>query len=232
MVTWRPLQRLCLLDAHVLIVMSVVIARHREFAVAFLGEKCTSSGLLRTSMNRLQGASLRFYQNQDRKIFSSFHARSFLAKGSIEVKSSSTDDSVETTMRHDLETQKTVVARNKSHMVVGDEAKPPRWRIRLQHQAGAALSAVAFATSATRALLTDRQLQWQPTVTALGGFLRKTGIDLELSAMLNVRLLDNIIILSRIENAALKGQDRRDLALASKVDVSAIPTNDEALRYV
>jgi len=117
----------------------------------------------------------------------------------------------------------------------------PGWKKRLRRRTGAALSAVGFLTSATRALLTDRsqfQRAWKPTVDALRSFLRKSGIDLEISALLNVRLLDNILILSRVEKAALNGKDRRDLAVCSRHDVEAsskshcvrLPTHDEALR--
>jgi len=67
-------------------------------------------------------------------------------------------------------------------------------------------------------------------VDALGSFLEQSGIDLEISPLLNVRLLDNIIILGRVEKAAINGRDRRDLALLQK-NVS-IPSKEEALRWV
>jgi len=65
-------------------------------------------------------------------------------------------------------------------------------------------------------------------VDALGSFLEQSGIDLEISPLLNVRLLDNIVVLGRVEKAALNGRDRRDLALLQK-NVS-IPSKEEALR--
>lgn len=67
---------------------------------------------------------------------------------------------------------------------------------------------------------------------ALRQFLERSGIDLEIASLLNVRLLDNIIILSRVEKAALNGRDRRDLALSSSISPSMIPSNEKALRYV
>ena len=117
----------------------------------------------------------------------------------------------------------------------------PGWKKRLRRRTGAAFSAVGFLRSATRALLADRsqfERAWKPTVDALRSFLRKSGIDLEISALLNGRLLDNILILSRVEKAVLNGKDRRDLALCSHHDVEVpsesqsmrLPTNDEALR--
>jgi hypothetical protein len=78
-------------------------------------------------------------------------------------------------------------------------------------------------------------------VEALRAFLERSGIDLEISAQLNVRLLDNLILLSRVERAALNGKDRRDLALLSSCndrdndnDTASWrpPLTDKALRYV
>ena len=77
---------------------------------------------------------------------------------------------------------------------------------------------------------------------ALRAFLARSGIDLEIAAQLNVRLLDNLIILSRVERAALNGMDRRDLALLSScndrdnendsAESWRPPSTDKALRYV
>jgi hypothetical protein len=111
--------------------------------------------------------------------------------------------------------------------------KPTGWRKRMQRRAGVALSAAGFVSSATRALVTDRRQQWKPTVEALRNFLNTSGIYLELSALLNVRLLDNLIILSRVERAALKGMDRRDLACRTDASpMTAVPSAEEALRFV
>jgi hypothetical protein len=71
----------------------------------------------------------------------------------------------------------------------------------------------------------------KPTVEALKRFLKTSGIDLELSRSLNVRLLDNIVILGRIQTFALEGRDRRDLVLLPKAK-DQLPTPEESLRYV
>jgi hypothetical protein len=76
-------------------------------------------------------------------------------------------------------------------------------------------------------------------------FLKTTGIDLELQSLLNARLLDNIIILGRVQNEALllekddpdkqQRRDRRDDALLDTSNTKAtttLPTKEEALRYV
>jgi hypothetical protein len=132
----------------------------------------------------------------------------------------------------DDSTSTTSTATDSSQMSLA-YVKPTGWRKRMQRRAGVALSAAGFVSSATRALLTDRRQQWKPTVEALRNFLNTSGIYLELSALLNVRLLDNLIILSRVEQAALKGMDRRDLACRTDASpMVAVPSAEEALRFV
>ena len=119
------------------------------------------------------------------------------------------------------------------------------WNKRWRRRAGSVFSAVGFVASSSRALLAgdvraQLQTQWKPTVAALRAFLARSGIDLELTALLNVRLLDNLIILSRVERAAsvAQGLDRRDLALLSSCcggdsnnDArSWVPSTEKALR--
>jgi hypothetical protein len=138
----------------------------------------------------------------------------------------------EATANEDRSVSDSSIASDSSQMSLA-YVKPTGWRKRMQRRAGVALSAVGFVSSATRALVMDRRQQWKPTVEALRNFLHTSGIYLELSALLNVRLLDNLIILSRIERAALKGMDRRDLAC--RIDASpmvAVPSAEEALRFV
>jgi hypothetical protein len=128
----------------------------------------------------------------------------------------------------------------------------------LRRRAGAVLSAIGFLASATRGLLgssvaASRHWFWRQgqqlqqdehqhqeqhqtavVVDALRRFLQTSGIDLELSSALrNVRLLDNIIILTRVERVALQDLDRRDLALLPSPSDGArhvFPYNAEALR--
>jgi hypothetical protein len=225
-------RRVPIIYALVFIMMSVFIARHRGFALAFACSKSSSSrvGLLgrRTSVSIEKHL---FSYDHDAKIRPSFYLRNFSENRKIEnassLEASRDGDTVEKTIVSDFEDDAATVASSK--IQAAKEAKPPGWRKRLQRRAGGVLSAVGFATSATRALVTHGSKQWKPSVDALRSFLKTTGIDLELSALLNVRLLDNIILLSRIENAALKGKDRRDLALCSETS-SPLPTDDEALR--
>lgn len=106
----------------------------------------------------------------------------------------------------------------------------PVWRKGIHRRVGVAFSALGFVISSSRALWTDKQSAWKPTAEALRNFLQTSGIDLELSPLLNVRLLDNVILLNRIEWAALRGQDRRDLALQSSPTLLPIPSHEEALR--
>jgi len=104
---------------------------------------------------------------------------------------------------------------------------------RMRKGIGGFFSAIGFVSSATTALLTDRaQFQrFKPTVQALRNFLKTSGIDLEFSKSLNHRLLENVIILRRIQSAATEGSDRRDLALLSgSRSLDWVPTREEALR--
>jgi hypothetical protein len=206
-----------------ILIMSACIARHRGFALAFVCRK--SSSLLPGRRHQTLQSSFRL---------PSFHLRNFSGKRIAEVQSSlrtSRDDCHEKTILRDHTEDTDTVASNESRTVEDAPAASSGWSKGIQRRAGGVLSAVGFATSATRALLTDRSQQWKPTVDALRSFLKKSGIDLELTALLNRRLLYNIILLSRVEKAALKGNDRRDLALCSETAIS-IPTGEEALRYV
>ena len=122
------------------------------------------------------------------------------------------------------------------------------WKTQWRRRTGRVFSAVGFVASSTRALYyngpwwSQWQTKWNPTVQALRGFLERSGIDLEIAAQLNVRLLENLMILSRVERAMLNGADRRDLALLSTginesdcdKDTASWrpPLTNQALRYV
>lgn len=226
----RPghLQRLLVLAAHVSTIMSVFIARNRGFSTALGLCRIAST---RSRLLRSLPSSRLVYDNHDFCMLPRFHGRYFSKKTNTEVKSSlraSVDgENPEKTILRDLSDDKDTVASNASQTL--EEVKPSGsgWRKRLQRRTGGVLSAAGFVISATRAMVTDHKQQWKPTVAALRSFLKATEIDLELSALLNVRLLDNIVLLSRVEKAALKGKDRRELALSG---VSTIPSDEEALR--
>jgi len=90
-------------------------------------------------------------------------------------------------------TTESVLPKRIESTTVPEESPPasiPGWKKRWRRRTGGVLSAVGFVTSSTRALLTmDRsqfQKQWKPMVDALGNFLEQSGIDLEISALLNV----------------------------------------------
>jgi hypothetical protein len=103
---------------------------------------------------------------------------------------------------------------------------------RVQRGTGDFISALGFVASSTTALLFDRN-QFQrlrPSVQALRNFLKTSGIDLEISRTLNARLLDNIVILGRIQGTLMQGsKDRRDLALSTNTNMD-LPTEEESLR--
>jgi hypothetical protein len=107
---------------------------------------------------------------------------------------------------------------------------------------------MGFVASSSKALLTTERTHWVPTMDAFFRFLKTTGIDLELQSLLNARLLDNIIILGRVQTEALllekddrdiqqQRRDRRDDALldtsnSKATTATTLPTKEEALRYV
>ena len=94
-------------------------------------------------------------------------------------------------------------------------------------------SAAGFFSSSTTSLIRDReQLQrLKVTVEAFQNFLTSSGIDVELRDALNLRLLDNLIILGRVQKAALQGEDIRDTVLLS-VQPTDMPSNEESYRYM
>lgn len=110
------------------------------------------------------------------------------------------------------------------------------WRKRWQRRMGVVMAGVGFLSSATRAIATTQLTRWKPTVETIRKYLQQSGIDQEMLAVLNVRLLDNIIILSRVEQAILQGKDRRDI-VAARTSISmechngTIPPMSDALRY-
>jgi hypothetical protein len=139
---------------------------------------------------------------------------------------------------------------------------------RVRKHAGVVLASVGFAASATRALFVvsagqqqqrnnqqlspSSSLQIKPLVDSLVHFLKTSGIDLELSKSINFRLLDNVILLARIQKLLLLQQqqkalggagDIRDLVAAAAAsshtttatsnDATVVPpSNEEALRYM
>jgi hypothetical protein len=123
-----------------------------------------------------------------------------------------------------------------------DESIRIPWKKSVRRRLGSIVSAMGFATSATTSLWSDRSQirRWKNTANALRNFLNQSGIDLEISPSVNHRLLDNLIILSRVEKAALNGRDRRDLAVFQNNTSSSsgarrrvrIPSASEALRYM
>lgn len=110
-------------------------------------------------------------------------------------------------------------------------------RRQAQKGVGGFIAVGGFVFSATRAIVTNRG-QWKrlkPTVDSFNNFLKRSGIDLELSRTLNFRLLDNLVILSRIQKILVHDKDIRDFVTASwtfpKVP-RVVPTREEALRYM
>jgi hypothetical protein len=96
-------------------------------------------------------------------------------------------------------------------------------------------SALGFVSSSTTSLFTDRdQIQrLGVTVEAFQKFLSSSGIDVELSESLNLRLLDNLIILGRVQTTALGDTDIRDLvAPTTELPTASIPPREEWHRYM
>ncbi|GKY94119.1 hypothetical protein MPSEU_000378000 [Mayamaea pseudoterrestris] len=94
-------------------------------------------------------------------------------------------------------------------------------------------SAAGFLSSSTTSLFTDRnQLQrLKVTVDAFQNFLTSSGIDMELSESLNIRLLDNLIILGRVQKAAFLGIDIRDTVALDTVPAN-LPSSEEWYKYM
>lgn len=94
-------------------------------------------------------------------------------------------------------------------------------------------SAAGFVSSSATSLLTDRdQLQrLKETVEAFRNFMKSSGIDLELFQTLNVRLLDNVIILGRVQKAAVMGTDLRD-AVRANDDSFPFTNQEEWYKYM
>lgn len=87
------------------------------------------------------------------------------------------------------------------------------------------ITGIGFVSSATVALVSNRAQyrRWKPSVEMLQNFLESTGIYLELAQALNVRLLDNTVILGRIQKI-LDGRtaaDIRDRVLANPFGLGA-----------
>ena len=102
----------------------------------------------------------------------------------------------------------------------------------LRRGAGGIASTAGFLSSAATSIITDRAQfrRAKPTVEALKLFLKKSGIDLELSQSLNVHLLRNVIVLGRIQKVLAERSDRRELSKTKQNIV--IPSREEALRYM
>lgn len=108
------------------------------------------------------------------------------------------------------------------------------WTRRWRRAASSVLSAGGLVASTAAALATDRtqyQQQWKPSVAALRKYLETSGIDSELAKAWNTRLLDNLVILARIQKLTWADLDRRDTAPRS-ASLKGIPSNEEALRYM
>lgn len=228
----------------IIIMISALLGKmhRRGFAVAFVQGIRREGGGSRLLLSCADDSSsspfgrvVHHLHGVTRTLFPIFPVRHFSAKRNNQIDSASraSYDQSLTEKLNLLDEQESIVTNDQQIVEVVEELiKPSGWRRSLYRRAGGALSAIGFVTSASRALWLpdpEQSRQWKPTVDALRAFLQTTGIDSELSALLNVRLLDNIIILSRIEKAALKGEDRRDRVL-SEAAVSI--SNDEALRYV
>lgn len=84
----------------------------------------------------------------------------------------------------------------------------------MRKSTGSFFAATGFLSSTLKGLYHDRAQfrRWQPTVDSLQGYLKTSGIDLEFSKAFTRRLFGNLIILSRVQKAALGDMDRRDQA--------------------
>ncbi len=69
----------------------------------------------------------------------------------------------------------------------------------------------------------------RPTIEAMQLYLEETGIAKELSKSFTTKLLDNVIILWRMQRQYRETHDLRD-TVALKRNVDAIPTMEEASR--
>jgi hypothetical protein len=170
--------------------------------------------------------------------FSRSTIRYFHGKGGAATSSTTLSEQSDTTKTPTAATETEIDATSSDGPSAGDESIRIPWKKSVRRRLGNVVSAMGFATSATTSIWSDRSRirRWKNTADALRNFLNQSGIDLEISSSLNHRLLDNLIILSRVEKAALNGSDRRDLALLQNDDIARrrirIPSGSEALRYM
>jgi hypothetical protein len=94
-------------------------------------------------------------------------------------------------------------------------------------------SALGFLTSSTTSLFNDHHQveRLKPTVEAFQSFLTSSGIHLELSEAMNRRLLDNILILGRVQKSMLAGKDMRD-SVKPATQLQNIPLQEDWLCYM
>jgi len=112
----------------------------------------------------------------------------------------------------------------------------------IRKSVGNAASTSGFLASVITSIWADRA-QFQrskPLVQAFRNFLSTSGIDLELSTSLNVHLLRNVVVLSRIQSILDARKDRREQAKVksrflwggSPNHQINIPSHQEALRFM
>lgn len=87
----------------------------------------------------------------------------------------------------------------------------------LRDHAGDGTTVVGFIASTDAALLANPNSvqKMLSGLDKLSTYLKDTGIDQEIKAVMNPRLADNIAILGAIQKNVLNGKDRRDALLSS-----------------
>eukprot|EP00566_Odontella_aurita_P012243 CAMPEP_0113579326 /NCGR_PEP_ID=MMETSP0015_2-20120614/30009_1 /TAXON_ID=2838 /ORGANISM="Odontella" /LENGTH=491 /DNA_ID=CAMNT_0000483299 /DNA_START=153 /DNA_END=1625 /DNA_ORIENTATION=+ /assembly_acc=CAM_ASM_000160 len=104
----------------------------------------------------------------------------------------------------------------------------------IQQVMGGIFSTVGFMSSSATSLLSNRNqfVEWKRCLDELDSYLKGSGIDEEVSKVVNKRLLDNLVILGRTQSAVLQSRELRDLARVHPLRQTTPPPFSEAARFM
>jgi len=141
--------------------------------------------------------------------------------------------------RDESSTSTTTTARQSSRSSSIADSTPAtkaQWSIlqSVQRGCGNVMMAVGFGVSSAISLYSNRN-QFKPlekSMVAMETFLKESRIDGEITKVLSSNLLDHIVILGRIQQILLRGQDPRSIMTArSGLRGASSPSMEDAYRY-
>lgn len=184
--------------------------------------------------NQQQGLNRRWYNKEKRFEFKHiFTSIPCTAKRNLSRKRQSFDTEEDTDVTDDSVKSTSLASQENSLDKSNNNATISRSSRAIRRTASGLISAIGFLSSTTTALLTDRgqiKGRWRPSVEALRRFLKTSGIDLEISQSLNMKLLDSVVILATIQKRLLGDRDPRDLVKLPSWQNPTIPTEEESFR--